>query len=136
MTPDSAKSLKLVAAKDRRMRRELLIARLGKAIPLLRERGVEKVLVFGSVLDPERILSISDIDLALSGKDFSFREQLQIMSLLEEVFGEDGFDAVFLTGEELAPREAVLASILREAVDAEQIIESFARSDKGRVEAA
>ena len=31
-------------------------------------------------------------------------------------------DAVFLTGEELAPRKSVLDSILREGVDAEQIV--------------
>jgi hypothetical protein len=65
---------------------------------------------------------ISDVDLALSGEELSFREQLRILSLLEEIFGEDGFDAVFLAGEELAPREAVLNSILREGVDAEEFV--------------
>lgn len=136
MKPDSVKKLELVPVEDASIRREHLIARLDRAIPLLRERGVEKVLLYGSVLDPKRFHEISDIDLALSGKDFSFREQLQIVSLLEEVFGEDGFDAVFLTGEELSPRKVILESILREAVDAEQFIESSFSSDKRRVDAA
>lgn len=109
---------------EAREHRRLLIARLSQAIPLLKERGVVKILVYGSILDEKRFQWISDIDLALSGKGLSFREQLRILSLLEEIFGEDGFDAVFLTGEELAPREAVLESILREGVDAEQFVEN------------
>jgi len=112
------------------------MARLSKALPLLKVHGVDKVLLYGSVLDPKRFHEMSDIDMALSGKDFSFREQLQIISLLEEIFGEEGFDAVFLTGEELSPRKAILESILREAVDAEQFIESSFSSDKRRVAAA
>jgi hypothetical protein len=59
---------------------------------------VEKILVYGSILDEKRFQWISDIDLALSGKKFSFREQLRILSLLEEVFGEDGFDARWQPG--------------------------------------
>ncbi len=109
---------------EARERRKLLIARLREAIPLLKERGVEKILVYGSILDERRFQWISDIDLALSGEAFSFREQLRILSLLEEIFGEDGFDAVFLAGEELAPHEAVLESILREGVDAEKFVQS------------
>jgi predicted nucleotidyltransferase len=89
---------------------------------LLKERGVEKVLVYGSILDEKRFQWVSDIDLALSGKRFLFREQLKILSLLEDIFGEEGFDAVFLTGEELAPRQPILDSILREGVDAEQLV--------------
>jgi predicted nucleotidyltransferase len=117
---------------EAREHRKTLIRRLNETIPLLRERGVEKILVYGSILDEKRFQWISDIDLALSGKRFSFREQLRILSLLEEVFGADGFDAVFLTGEELAPREAVLESILREGVDAEQLVKSTQDSDRGR----
>ena len=104
--------------------RRLLIKRLKEAIPQLKKRGVEKILVYGSILDQERFQWISDIDLALSGEELSFREQLRILSLLEEIFGEDGFDAVFLAGEELAPREAVLHSILREGVDAEEFVQN------------
>lgn len=117
---------------EAREHRKTLITRLSETIPLLKERGVEKILVYGSILDEKRFQWISDIDLALSGKKFSFREQLRILSLLEEVFGEDGFDAVFLTGEELSPREAVLESILREGVDAEQLVKSSQNSDRGR----
>jgi hypothetical protein len=84
---------------------------------------VEKILVYGSILDEQRFQWISDVDLALSGEELSFREQLRILSLLEEIFGED-FDAVFLAGEELAPREAVLHSILREGVDAEEFVQN------------
>jgi len=103
--------------------RDQLIARLSKAIALLKECGVERILVYGSILDEKRFQWNSDIDLALSGKEFSFSEQLRILSLLEEIFGEEDFDAVFLTGEELAPREAILKSILREGVDAQQLVQ-------------
>ena len=116
--------MEFVSLKERKKHREYLLSCLSKAIPLLKGRGVEKILVYGSILDEKRFQWISDIDLALSGKVFSFREQLRILSLLEEIFGEDGFDAVFLTGEELAPREKVLESILREGVDAEQLVKS------------
>ena len=116
---------------EAREHRRALITRLSETIPLLKERGVEKILVYGSILDEKRFQWISDIDLALSGKRFSFREQLRILSLLEEVFGKDGFDAVFLTGEELAPRKAVLDSILKEGVDAEQLVKSSQDPDRG-----
>jgi predicted nucleotidyltransferase len=108
---------------ESREHRERLITQLSKAIALLKERGVEEILVYGSILNKERFQWNSDIDLALSGKEFSFNEQLRILSLLEEIFGEEGFDAVFLTGEDLAPREAVLKSILKEGVDAQQLVQ-------------
>ena len=107
---------------ETREHRKVLITRLKKAIPLLKERGVDKILVYGSILDERRFQWISDIDLALAGKRFRVREQLRILSLLEEVFGEKGFDAVFLTGEELAPRKPVLKAILMEGIDAEQLV--------------
>jgi len=113
--------------------REQLIARLSKAIALLKECGVERILVYGSILDEKRFQWNSDIDLALSGKEFSFREQLRILSLLEEIFGEEGFDAVFLTGEELAPREAILKSILREGVNAQQLVQGSKDSNRRRI---
>ncbi|MBW1962888.1 MAG: hypothetical protein JRH18_23695 [Deltaproteobacteria bacterium] len=116
---------------EAKKRRDYLIARLAEAIPLLRERGVEKIVVYGSILDEKQFHWISDIDLALSGKMFSFREQLRILSLLEEIFGEHGFDAVFLTGEELAPREAILKSILKEGVDARQLVKGPKSSSRG-----
>ena len=134
MMQDGAKSMELVPAEDARVRRRYLIARLGEAIPLLKERGVEKVIVYGSILDPERFQEISDIDLALAGGGFSYRDKLRIISLLEEIFGEDGFDVVFLTGDELTPRKAILESILREGVDAEQLIEGSTGSDRRRAD--
>jgi len=122
--------MEFASVREARRRREYLVARLGQVIPILKERGVKKILVYGSILDNEKFQWISDIDIALSGKDFSFREQLQILSLLEENFGEEGFDAVFLTGEELAPRKAILEVILKEGVDAEQFIKDTQSSDR------
>ena len=47
---------------------------------------------------------------------------MRIISLLSETFGDDGFDAVFLTGEEFIPRQEILDAISREGVDAEQFL--------------
>ncbi|MBI5606139.1 MAG: nucleotidyltransferase domain-containing protein [Deltaproteobacteria bacterium] len=114
--------MELAPIREAKRRREQLLGQLSKVIPSLKERGVEKITVYGSILNEDRFQWISDIDLALSGKQFSFREQLQIISLLSEIFGDDGFDAVFLTGEEFIPRQEILDAISREGVDAEQFL--------------
>lgn len=123
--------MELASVREANIKRRHLLARLYEVMPELRERGVERVIVYGSILDEKRFQPISDIDLALSGKEFSFKEQLRIISLLEDAFGEDDFHAVFLTGEGLLPREVIRKAILKEGMDAERFICSAQGSNSG-----
>ena len=122
--------MEFASVRESRRRRQYLISRLVKVIPLLKKQGVEKILLFGFILNEERFQWMSDIDIALYGEDFPFRKQLRIISLMEASFGEDGFHVVFLAGEEFRPREAVLHSILRENIDAEQVIKDYSGPNK------
>jgi uncharacterized protein len=77
--------------------------KLGQAAAYLYEEGAQEVLLFGSIVDPERFTEHSDVDLAVRG--IPEEKRLEVEGKLEDIFGDLEYDIVFLEEAEFLRKE-------------------------------
>ncbi len=107
--------METILSKRRRELKESLrqraLVKLGRAASALYQEGAEDVIAFGSVLKPAEFNERSDVDIAVKG--IPEHERHRILTMLEDIFADMIFDAVFLE-DELRPE--VRTRIQREGV--------------------
>lgn len=87
--------------------------KLRLALDYLYREGAKEVLLFGSVIRPERFTEHSDIDIAVRG--IPEERHLEVEGKLEDIFGDIEYDIIFLE-EEMYLRKDILKRIKEGAI--------------------